>query len=280
MSLIFPIVCISFTLGSLFSGLLFRFTNRHLSCVVSVLLLGASVALTALSPNIAFMFSMAVIKGLTSGVFNTAQVVWIVELWEERSGPFLQALQFFISIGSFITPLMNKPFLNHCLQNSDNKTQLSIELFGNFSRNFKNYCENTTHIVIPFGIEGVLGLCGSVLLLIMFILMKFNKKSKNFSSTPNVNKCCEKIKSELTFFNKDELLKYQLFYIVCGFFVIGICFGSELANFQLLATFTRYFNKEISGENLTYPFAKIYCFGSHGPFYNCVKLSMIITLKY
>jgi hypothetical protein len=95
---------------------------------------------------------MAVLKGFSSGAFNNAQVVWIINIWKEKSGPFLQALQFCVSIGSFITPLMNKPFLIDCPINAyigiDNNCSTieklienSTELHFNISTAF-NYSGN------------------------------------------------------------------------------------------------------------------------------------------
>jgi hypothetical protein len=87
---------------------------------------------------------MAVLKGLSSGAFNNAQVVWIINIWKERSGPYLQALQFCISIGSFITPLMNKPFLIDCSIDSYFGSDNNGSIFGELIQNSTQFHFNVT----------------------------------------------------------------------------------------------------------------------------------------
>ena len=259
MALIFPIVCISFTAGSLLSGFIFRFVSRHISSVVAIFLCGLSVTLTPHSPNLAFLFAMAALKGLTSGIFNTSQVVWIMDLWQKGSGPYLQGLQFCISIGSFIAPLMNKPFLNTCPAKKiqENSTSLfttesaMITLISETNRtdNIPGLdCTQETTIYIPYAIEGILALCGAVLLLILFFMIRFCPcEDTNTMKTPVFTISQKNNPERPKFFNQEQSKLVQIFYIANGFVIIGLYFGCELANFQLLATFTRYLNHDITG---------------------------------
>jgi len=234
---------------------------------------------------------MAVLKGISSGAFNNAQVVWVIEIWKEKSGPFLQALQFFISIGSFITPLMNKPFLIDCLVDSANNNFEPSNLSGNYVQKFSNIslnesfdnsnstfdqnslllsdrnftifdtsgnsiqqinanlnknstqdCSMTSLIPIPYAVTGILSTCGSMFLIVLFLFLKQKQKKE------------KSIKQVKTLFNDEKNKSSKIcwsrkFYILTGFVMLGSFFGLEIANFQILATFTRYINKEISGKS-------------------------------
>lgn len=58
------------------------------------------------------LFILAGINGFSIGSFDTAINVWILEIWAEDSGPFMQALHFTYGIGSFVAPLICEPFLS------------------------------------------------------------------------------------------------------------------------------------------------------------------------
>ena len=46
-----------------------------------------------------------------SGGSDTAITAWIIELWDEKSGPFMNALHFAFGSGSILAPLIARPFL-------------------------------------------------------------------------------------------------------------------------------------------------------------------------
>lgn len=46
-----------------------------------------------------------------SGGSDTAITAWVIELWAEKSGPFLNALHFAFGSGSILAPLIARPFL-------------------------------------------------------------------------------------------------------------------------------------------------------------------------
>ena len=46
-----------------------------------------------------------------AGGSDTAITAWIIELWDEKSGPFMNALHFAFGTGSFLAPLIARPFL-------------------------------------------------------------------------------------------------------------------------------------------------------------------------
>jgi hypothetical protein len=292
-------------IGSILSGVLFNLFGRQMCAIIFLLIIGFSDALTPYSPNIWFLYTLSVFKGLSCGGFNTAQVVWIIEIWKQESAPYIHALLFFISLGSFITPLVNRQYLfdyknGYCLreqnkQNSDfiqNIThyQQLEQSFGNYSvsQNFQNFAQLFNHsfsdyyqliletnsknlsnfeknvlknskecpkellLNIPYVCEGFLALCGSGLLFIIYIYQKEQQNSENVSQKREK----KKMSFSDRFLSEDESIDSlkswrKSFFIITGSILLSSYIGMEFANFQLLATFSRFTDLKLSGiENL------------------------------
>jgi hypothetical protein len=102
-------------------------------------------------------------------------------------------------------------------------------------------CISKSLISIPYAIEGFLATCGALFSTILYLYLRKNTKKEespklitNFETEENIS--------------AKEFLSRK-FYIATGFILIGSFFGLEITDFQILATFTRYINKEISGYN-------------------------------
>jgi len=54
---------------------------------------------------------MAIALGMTWGGYDTAQMVWTIELWEPDAAAYIQTQQFTFALGSFVSPLIVKSFL-------------------------------------------------------------------------------------------------------------------------------------------------------------------------
>ena len=51
------------------------------------------------------------INGLGLGVWTNGKTVWLIEMWRQRSTPVLQLSAFMYGIGTFVGPLVAKPYL-------------------------------------------------------------------------------------------------------------------------------------------------------------------------
>ncbi|XP_048855145.1 sodium-dependent glucose transporter 1-like [Brienomyrus brachyistius] len=97
-----------YMLGSMLAGILFDIINHQL-------LLGFSMALTAFgmltvpfcktAPLLAVLMSTV---GVSMGSLDTGGNVVILNTWEARSGPHLQALHFSFAAGAFVAPIVAK----------------------------------------------------------------------------------------------------------------------------------------------------------------------------
>lgn len=110
-SLIYTARSAGYTCGSL-SGFAFKYVNRQLAFVFFLTLMGVTLAIIPHCTTMTQMLILASVNGFSIGTFDTAINVWILEIWEEKSGPFMQALHFTYGIGSFVAPLICEPFLS------------------------------------------------------------------------------------------------------------------------------------------------------------------------
>jgi len=179
--------------------------------------------------------------------FDTAQVVWIIELWAEKSGAFLQGIQFFFALGTFISPLMTRPFLDNGESNETSFRNMTTEQLKHRSR-----------IEIPFGIVGSILVISALLLLILHFYKRYEPPIEQDQEC--VCKCPS--------FQK-------MTYIILGFFTLAPYVGMEIMNFQLVSSFAQNCHLKLSDSKsadvLTF-LAGAFTFGR--------ALSIIISIKY
>lgn len=307
-SIVFTIFSISFTIGSILSSVLFNLFGRQICAIIFLSIIGISDALTPFSPSIWFLYMLTVFKGLSCGGFNTAQIVWIIDIWKQKSSPFIQALLFWISLGSFIAPLVNKQYLiddnnDYCFHNQINqKPEPSLnslenstyypkvqQIFSNYSvtlnlpnfpdifnntfndyyqlivetytKNFTKINENSNQkskscdkellLNIPYACEGFLAICGSAMLFILLIDQKEQEKDNYRRASKKRNK--QNILSSSRLFSDGESTSSvkswrRNFFIFCGSTLLSAYIGMEFANFQLLATFSRFTDLKLTGK--------------------------------
>ncbi|RWS17336.1 sodium-dependent glucose transporter 1-like protein [Dinothrombium tinctorium] len=71
--------------------------------------------------NITQFCAVVVVNGISSGGSDVGTNVWLLNLFKEKSGPYIQALYFCFAIGTFIIPLLSAPFLS---ENNDGVSQV------------------------------------------------------------------------------------------------------------------------------------------------------------
>jgi hypothetical protein len=69
-------------------------------------------ALTPHLPSINSLYINFAINGYASGGIECISDVWILEMWQQECGPYVQALHFVFGLGSVMTPLVVEPYLS------------------------------------------------------------------------------------------------------------------------------------------------------------------------
>jgi len=100
--------------------------------------------------------------GFGGGAWNIAFSVWLIEMWQQNSAPFLQLSQFMYGIGTILGPLLDKPYLtgeqvlDSVETNISNVTEL---LFDNMTDIF-GAIDRRSNLKTPFLISGIIQIIG------------------------------------------------------------------------------------------------------------------------
>ncbi|CAG2100449.1 unnamed protein product [Medioppia subpectinata] len=195
----------------LVGGYVFNYINRQLVLAFHLFVMAVTVAVIPICPNLRVLFTVLGICGFSSGGFEIAIIVWIVELWNQKSSLYLGGAQLFFAIGNCIAPLISAPFLTNINTNyvSINSTTIINPTIVNIKR-----------LEVPFIINAVFLLISSLLLIILHFYRKY---------IPPI-----KVEKEISF---TQSKKWDCIYLTLGIFVIGPFVGLEIMNFQLIPTF-------------------------------------------
>jgi hypothetical protein len=69
-------------------------------------------ALTPHLPSINSLYVNFALNGYASAGIESITDVWIIEMWQQECGPYVQALHFVFGLGSVMTPLVVEPYLS------------------------------------------------------------------------------------------------------------------------------------------------------------------------
>lgn len=68
-------------------------------------------ALIPFSTELWFLYICGIIVGWCSGAWHNVLYVWLIEIWQHKSAPVLQLMQFMNGIGNILGPILVKPYL-------------------------------------------------------------------------------------------------------------------------------------------------------------------------
>ena len=168
-----------FCAGAIIGGFIYKLVDRGALYPLFILTKGLCVALIPLYANYyAFLVYSAVI-GLVSGAADTSVNVWVIDIWRDRSAPFVQALQFFWSVGFIVSPLISNPFLS-----PESKEHKMNKLFKQANQaaakdilspyeHLKLVAESKLHV--PYIAAGAICLIGSVSLLVIYVYRRIER---------------------------------------------------------------------------------------------------------
>ncbi len=82
-----------------------------MTLIIILILFALATALSPQSPTFILFYLCGLIAGLGAGVLDIVQTVWLIEMWDDKSGSILQLAEGTYSLGCFIGPLIVEPFL-------------------------------------------------------------------------------------------------------------------------------------------------------------------------
>ena len=124
--------------------------------------MSASSAFTPLSQDLYSLFFCAFTIGLGSGVWNSMASVWMIELWHNKSGPFLQLLHFGFGVGNIFSPLvLEKHLVGETHENSSRTNAFATVIVADVNQSsVPEEIDRRSGLLFPFFINGVIQMIG------------------------------------------------------------------------------------------------------------------------
>ena len=207
--------------GAILATVVYKLISREALYPICILTKGLCVALIPLFADFTTFLAFSAIIGIVSGTADSSVNVWMLDIWRDRSAPFVQALQFFWSLGFIVSPLISNPFLSPersvqgvsenvtamasaistttiatseklvALANRSNLiipqsplTNSSINVLPDGIASFENHQAVIleSKLYIPYAIAGAICLIGSVSLLVIYVYRKIEQWSNKVAS--------------------------------------------------------------------------------------------------
>ena len=93
------------------AGFFFKYLNRQLVLIGLTSCMAISNGLVPYAQTIWHLYLFIFTYALGAGAFINSKNVWLVEIWQKKSGPILQICGFMYGIGNILGPLIDRPFL-------------------------------------------------------------------------------------------------------------------------------------------------------------------------
>lgn len=166
-----------FCVGAIIGGFIYKLIDRGALYPLFILTKGLCVALIPLYANYYAFLVYSALIGLVSGAADTSVNVWVIDIWKDRSAPFVQALQFFWSVGFIVSPLISNPFLS-----PESKEHKLNKLFKTATET-KDILPPEEHqrlvkhssLHVPYIAAGAICLVGSVSLLVIYVYRRIER---------------------------------------------------------------------------------------------------------
>src|SRR5699024_7095837 len=91
---------------------LYRWLNRQLVVIVFMFIVAATTIVAPFCGSVGLLFFAIICNGMGSGVWDSSQSAWLVELWPHAGPVIMQSVQFMYGIGSILAPIVASPFLH------------------------------------------------------------------------------------------------------------------------------------------------------------------------
>ncbi|CAL8118130.1 unnamed protein product [Orchesella dallaii] len=231
-SVVFVASIACYMVGALLCTMIYNVLNRQL-CVV-FLFAGIATAMFVAPhvPTLTLFYVVGGVLGFCIGCYDSAQFVWIMEIWQSESGPYIQAQHFCFAVGTMLAPLIMSPFLTHKEDEEDDK--LTTTTTGSPEE------EEELRLFIPFTIIGCLCALTAVIQAVLFIFMRYRPPPpEEFNNNEIVEKTKEEIEedSKKTWFQKQWPGWPIARLVILSGLTLGFYQGMEMVTMQLFPTY-------------------------------------------
>ncbi|KAJ6640088.1 Sodium-dependent glucose transporter 1 [Pseudolycoriella hygida] len=226
-SVVFTIELILYCVGAITYGIVTKYINRQTVSIGALAGMAFSLYMIPHIPNIKVFFVIGGVVGVASGLYDALQIVWIVEIWQEKCAPFILAQHLFFAIGTNIPSILIAPFL------STDKT-------------------TTSRIYIPFTILGAITTLALLFQILLFTFCRYhtppiyaNDVSDKLTSTNASQAQNEQASHDTSIVGTDSssimgMNKTKLQLIIISGMFLGAYMGMEVCTLQFVPIFGQY----------------------------------------
>ncbi|XP_015926261.1 sodium-dependent glucose transporter 1A isoform X2 [Parasteatoda tepidariorum] len=208
---------IGYLLGSFFGGVLLdRLQKPQLLMFLFSFIMSVCTAAIPWSDDLLLLVGIMAFSGCAMGALDTGLNVWCLDLWNDESSPFFQALHFFFGLGAFVAPIIAAPFLSH---NDHNDLNSTLSSFNQSSSplDFSDY--EKANVIYIYSIIGAISLFVSLMFMFLFLT------SVKLNSSDEMQKY------------KDPKVRFKISILLCAFLLICVYCGLEIGFGQMIAIY-------------------------------------------
>ncbi|XP_013388180.1 sodium-dependent glucose transporter 1A-like [Lingula anatina] len=137
-------------IGSISGGIFFDHMNHHLILSLVMILTAVTNVLIPFASHLSELAACLAGQGIVMGCLDTCGNAMILELWEKKSGPYLQLLHFSFGVGAFVAPIIAQPLLSKRMDVTNNDTSnlyklpFTLEDKTSLDRPVNDFLENSS----------------------------------------------------------------------------------------------------------------------------------------
>ena len=150
------VMYVGYCIGSLIIGWLLDRVNRQLALLVAVAGSAAAYMLIPIVKSLPYYFAALFVNGMLYVAVDVASFAWIIEMWEPKDNPYMQALFLFNSIGFSLSAALAAPFLSYSVNETlDDGSTISVF--------------HESRIMIPYAITASIAVFASFSMSVMYL---------------------------------------------------------------------------------------------------------------
>lgn len=230
-----------FVISFFTGGFITKYINRQLIVIVTLFGFALSMYMTPYSPTKTMFFVFGGLLGFSSGIYDSSQMVWMIEIWQSKAGPLIQAQHFCYAIGAIIPSVIIAPFLDkYDHLHANNATTTTI---------VNSAVSSTIHI--PFLIIAAFNMLALVFQLFLFTFYRYHTPpmyaNENFELIDDAKNVPSPVDTELSGngsinqqVNVMGISNRKLQLIAFATLFLGAYQAMEVSTIQFLPIFGRY----------------------------------------
>ena len=196
-------------------------------------------------PNLTTFFVAGGLSIFTTGVFNTAQIAWMIEVWRHEAPPFILSQNFFSSIGSLLAPVVLGPFLADDVPGDGMETTTAMTTSEPTTDAAGE--EPASELYIPFAITGGMAMLGAAIQLALLLAYRSHQPSsrsfqihKDSDSSEEQHSRADGVASEPVRRTEQTSKTRKVITIILCCIFIGFCMSMEITTLSFFSLFAQF----------------------------------------